>query len=1365
MKCLQISIVVLCLLSAFGAAWAQWTPLSGPYEVRADDISAGRTGGGDDYLFLADVTGYPMRCINGSWMYLTSTIAINHAIIIDCGDDDPLSVCTGMAGFTGVPAQGVWRSADGGNNWYQDWGTPPNNLDNLVMSAVAMDPLNSNHALAGCFAPNVLDDAGYVTTDGGADWYEVVIPGDHVYFITSYTFHPSQGSTAFLTASYPLNQDIAEEIYGELPDVDQPWEGVYQSTDGGANWRQIYAWQPGRPSAYTCMTVHPDYADRYYVGTDQGVLRIMDGGASWSLLPNPPNTTWHGVTGLSFEARSPEPDILWAATQEGVFSTTNDGSTWINQSDGLPGPWNYVRTYEQNPNNSTHLYAWEISTLFEYQPLGYEWSEVGVNLCKAIAMGGCLYRDYWLHVMSWYGSQYGSSESGTSWQTTFSNPFAGGFYLQYPEADVNPDNPQIVFTKFTTNTSASILWRSENGGMGGDWIQVANRASEDRSFVRVANHNPSYVYYAGTGGMGTAQVKRSTDGGLTFEDKPFPTNYILKSFAVDPQNELELYAGLNADPGPQGVYISWDGGDNWTLTQNGLPYNDVKAIAVDPWDASKVLAAVTDGNLYEYDNGSQSWSLYASGLGNVVELVFFPFNGQHVFATVTGDLQGVLYSSDGGQNWDYMPSLAGVYINEGLVVAPAYPMTLYLDTSQGIYKYVFPDDPVVLGNDHWERFVAVSANLLVPEGFQLIVDPGTQVHWSGDYELNVLGIIQSSGTPDRPITWAMATADPEVRWNGIHLNPGASPGCMLQYNQFSTWWDQAIYCDGVTLANSIEYNTFAHDFDDHPGDGIVLRNCGTSMNNNTFSLCDREIYANGCTTFIVSDIDADESRHCIYFENCSDFTVNDYENETTLTTAFYLNNCHNFNLISCSTAGPGSSLEMYNCYHYLIQNCRLNNGSNGVYLLNCTGGTFDTNEILGHSGILGGFYSFNSNPTLKLNDIENNIPHALNCIDRAAPNLFIGIGLDAQNALTTSNSTGYPIYVRSNAFPYLDRGGNDVVNDGETVYRIRDNTSGPPRRFVRNNYWGDPPIPPEYFYPVGNYIYEPYETSPQSPYIQSYEPPTAEEVLWSEATQLEQQGEYALAQEKFYTIIANWPDSAEAAGSVAGLFSCAKGLSGDFAALQSYYEVLAGQASHQELAYFAEGYATHCKTAQEEFGQAIADYDTIIASPPSFTDSICALINRENVLMLEALTGSGTQSIIPGQNSGTEIHRNKINQWVNLLYGSEPTPDAPFDLPTAYVLEAAHPNPFNPATTIRYDLPFESIVKLEVFDVMGRLVTTLVDGKQSAGFRAIRWNGSNNHGAELASGIYFYRLTADATQTYMGKKEHFEKSHKMVMIK
>jgi len=72
------------------------------------------------------------------------------------------------------------------------------------------------------------------------------------------------------------------------------------------------------------------------------------------------------------------------------------------------------------------------------------------------------------------------------------------------------------------------------------------------------------------------------------------------------------------------------------------------------------------------------------------------------------------------------------------------------------------------------------------------------------------------------------------------------------------------------------------------------------------------------------------------------------------------------------------------------------------------------------------------------------------------------------------------------------------------------------------------------------------------------------------------------------------------------------------------------------------------------------------------------------------------------------------------------------------------PNPFNPQTTIRFSVPEKEAVSLRVFDVTGRLVRTLVAGNLRAGTYSVAWDGRNERGREVASGVYFYRLEAGA---------------------
>jgi hypothetical protein len=85
------------------------------------------------------------------------------------------------------------------------------------------------------------------------------------------------------------------------------------------------------------------------------------------------------------------------------------------------------------------------------------------------------------------------------------------------------------------------------------------------------------------------------------------------------------------------------------------------------------------------------------------------------------------------------------------------------------------------------------------------------------------------------------------------------------------------------------------------------------------------------------------------------------------------------------------------------------------------------------------------------------------------------------------------------------------------------------------------------------------------------------------------------------------------------------------------------------------------------------------------------------------------------------------------------------NLPVKYDLAQNYPNPFNPTTKIIFDLPARAKATLDVFNVLGQKVTTLVDAELAADRYEVEWDGSN-----VASGIYFYRLAAD--QFVMTKK-------------
>jgi flagellar hook assembly protein FlgD len=94
-------------------------------------------------------------------------------------------------------------------------------------------------------------------------------------------------------------------------------------------------------------------------------------------------------------------------------------------------------------------------------------------------------------------------------------------------------------------------------------------------------------------------------------------------------------------------------------------------------------------------------------------------------------------------------------------------------------------------------------------------------------------------------------------------------------------------------------------------------------------------------------------------------------------------------------------------------------------------------------------------------------------------------------------------------------------------------------------------------------------------------------------------------------------------------------------------------------------------------------------------------------------------------------------------------------LPTAFSLSQNYPNPFNPETVIRYALPEDSQVELIIYNILGQQVKVLIDAHQNAGYKAVHWDGRDDDGNEIASGLYFYKI----------KTPKYSESKKMILLR
>jgi hypothetical protein len=93
--------------------------------------------------------------------------------------------------------------------------------------------------------------------------------------------------------------------------------------------------------------------------------------------------------------------------------------------------------------------------------------------------------------------------------------------------------------------------------------------------------------------------------------------------------------------------------------------------------------------------------------------------------------------------------------------------------------------------------------------------------------------------------------------------------------------------------------------------------------------------------------------------------------------------------------------------------------------------------------------------------------------------------------------------------------------------------------------------------------------------------------------------------------------------------------------------------------------------------------------------------------------------------------------------------------PDRYTLYPNYPNPFNQSTALVFDLPEKASIRVEVVDLLGRMVSVVFDGVKPAGSHRLWWNGRNQQGGELASGVYFARLSTSG----------FSQSVKMVLVR
>ena len=499
--------------------------------------------------------------------------------------------------FAGVEQGAMARSKDGGETW--EWV-----LDDLAQTphAPAFDPANPK----AIWVPDV--NLHKRSADGGAKWTEFRISGGDVY---TFAFHPKDSKIIWAGGSNGRS-------------------GLWRTSDGGASWRQIGT---GLPESNTPrkILVDPWQPDTLYMSVVRGGgYKSTDGGQTWKPLGG--GLPQDELESLTMHPTSPQ--TLYAGSKKGLFKTTNGGESWSRMGGGLP--YYVVRSLAINPSAPEVMWAGAAGAgVFKTTDGGKSWTEANGGFAAA-----------WIEEV--WGNATGTVFAQAS-RGLFRPDGKGGWgEVLQPFSDDKATLRTMVFDAKNAKTIhagyASSYYRSTDGGA--TWKEVDEPFQDPRpnfdSIVPDAK-NPKVLYSATRyPSSGDPVIFRSTDGGVKWKPASRGVTGPILALRGDASGAL---LALGAEGG---LWRSTDGATNWSAVGSGLPSKELKALAIDPTNPSRVYVAAKDG-LYESVDGGATFARASKGLEKQ-ELEGVVVDGKGNAYVASGD--GVHRSTDGGKTWN-----------------------------------------------------------------------------------------------------------------------------------------------------------------------------------------------------------------------------------------------------------------------------------------------------------------------------------------------------------------------------------------------------------------------------------------------------------------------------------------------------------------------------------------------------------------------------------------------------------------------------------------------------------------------------------------------------------------------------------------
>ena len=593
--------------------------------------------------------------------------------------------------YAGAADGGVLKSTDGGLTWNM----LTDHFITLSVGDVAIDPNNPNTVYAGLGEANLAGDnydgdGVYRTTDGGATWTNIGLA--QTKRIGRVAIHPADPAIIFVAgAGAQFSADSAR--------------GVYRTTNGGTTWEKVlYISDSTSAIDLRINPLHPDtvYAAmwermrsptrRKAGGQTSGIYRSTDMGTTWTELTNGlPSGVNVGRPGISICAAST--NVLYATYTDSIgyldaiYKTTDGGNSWAPTS-GQPSSWIYssfgwyfgqIRVHPANPDIAFVLGV----PLYRTTNGGSSWSDVSdIQHVDHHALEFDMTNLN--HIVDGNdGGVYYSTNGGSIWIKSYNLPIT-----QFYAATIDELNPERTYGGTQDNGTLRTL----TGDLD-DWEMIYG----GDGFYCIVDYTNANIIYAESqwGNLG-----KSTNGGNNFFNA---TNGISSGdrtnwstpVIMDPNNHLVLYYGANR------LYKTTNGASYWNAISgdltNGpgsgnLTYGTITTIAASRTDSNVIYVGTDDANVWVTMDGGTNWTSINSSLPDrwVTRVAVDPYDAGIAYVTFSGyrydsPLPHVYRTTNYGSTWnDISSDLPEVPVNV-IVIDPTSTSTLYIGTDYGVY--------------------------------------------------------------------------------------------------------------------------------------------------------------------------------------------------------------------------------------------------------------------------------------------------------------------------------------------------------------------------------------------------------------------------------------------------------------------------------------------------------------------------------------------------------------------------------------------------------------------------------------------------------------------------------------------------------